>query len=427
MRRLLVVAGVLILLAAGIGTAYYESTHRFGGDVRGTSTEFEPTRTVAPPQPGPLVSPVFGGVPQHLHVGVGRVRPPFRLDWVSGGTSLVEFPPAIGFHYLYYASLNGNLIAVSTRNGRRLWTVHVGRCEAASPAVDRLGRGSVYETFLNRHPCGRNAARRGDGELLVVAAGPSHNVRWSKHLGASETSPLIVRNRIYVGDAEGNVYCLRTVDGKTVWAFHADGPVKGAIAYADGRVFFGAYDGRLYALRANDGKLLWRAQSNRDWFGGHGTFYSTPAVAYSRVYLGSTDGHVYSFGERSGKLRWSHRTGGFVYGSPALWRSRVFVGSYSHTFFAFDAATGAVLWKFHANGPISGSATVVDGIVYFATLERRTYGLDARTGKLVWSYPDGAFTPVVTDGRRLYVIGWGKVYAFSPRSDARLHSANPGR
>jgi outer membrane protein assembly factor BamB len=414
MRRLLVVAGVLIVLA-GIGTAYYASKHRYGGDVRGTSTEFDPTQTVAAPPPGSIVSPMFGGVAQRLHVGAGQVRPPFRRDWVSGGTSLVEFPPAVAFRYLYYAALNGNLVAVSTRNGRRLWTVHVGRCEAASPAVDRLGRGSVYETFLNRHPCGRNAAKKGDGELLVVAAGPSHRLRWRKLLGASETSPLIVGNRIYVGDAEGNVYCLRTVDGKTVWHVHADGAVKGGLAYNRGRVFFGAYDGRLYALRATDGKQIWRSESARDWFGRHGTFYSTPTVAYSRVYLGSTDGKVYSFGERSGKLRWSHGTGGFVYGSPAVWHGRVFVGSYSHTFFAFDAATGELLWTFHANGPISGSATVVDGIVYFATLARRTYGLDARTGKQVWTYPDGAFTPVVTDGQRLYVVGWGKVYAFSPR------------
>jgi outer membrane protein assembly factor BamB len=416
MRRLLVAAAGALIVLAGAGTAYYLfEHHRYGGNVEGSSVEYVPTQTVAVPAPGPLVSPMFGGVPQHLHVGVGRVRPPFRLDWVSGGTSLVEFPPAIGFHYLYYAALNGNLIAVSARNGRRLWTVHVGRCEAASPAVDRLGRGSVYETFLNKQPCGRNAARRGDGELLAVAAGPSHLLRWKKPLGASETSPLLVGHRLYVGDAEGNVYCLRTVDGKTVWSFHAGGAVKGALAYNHGRVFFGAYDGRLYALRATDGKLLWRARSARDWFGHHGTFYSTPAVAYSRVYLGSTDGHVYSFGERSGKLRWSYGTGDYVYGSPAVWGGRVFVGSYDHTFYAFDAATGAVLWKFHANGPISGSATVVAGVVYFATLARRTYGLDARTGKQLWTYPDGAFTPVVTDGRKLYVVGWAKVYAFSPR------------
>ncbi len=414
MRRLLVVAGVLILLA-GAGTAYYASKHRYGGNVRGSSTEFEPTQTVAPPKPDALVSPMFGGEPQRLHVGVGHVRPPFRRDWVSGGTALVEFPPAIAFDYLYYASLNGNLIAVSTRNGRRLWTVHVHRCEAASPAVTRLGRGSVFAAFLNRRPCGRNAAKRGDGQLLAIAAGPTHRVRWSKQLGASETSPLVVGSRIYVGDAEGNVYCLRGVDGKTVWTRHVGGAVKGAIAYDRGEIFLGSYDGRLYALRAGDGKTVWTAQSARDWFGRHGTFYSTPAVAYSRVYLGSTDGHVYSFGERSGKLRWSYGTGGYVYGSPAVWRGRVFVGSYSHNFYALDAATGAVLWKFHANGPISGSATVVDGIVYFATLKRRTYGLDARTGEQVWTFPDGGFTPVVTDGRRLYVVGWAKVYAFSPR------------
>src|SRR5215471_12448311 len=236
MRRLLVVVGVLILLAAAIGAAYYESTHRFGGSVRGTSTEFVATQTVAAPSVGSILSPMFGGEPQHLHVGIGNVRPPFRLDWVTGGTSLIEFPPAIAFHYLYYASLNGDLIAVSTRNGLRLWTVHEHRCEAASPAVDLLSRGSVFETFLNRQPCGRNAARRGDGELLVVAAGPSHKVRWRKHLGASETSPLIVGSQVYVGDAQGTVYGLRGVDGKTVWTFHAGGAVKGALAYDRGRV-----------------------------------------------------------------------------------------------------------------------------------------------------------------------------------------------
>jgi hypothetical protein len=195
----------------GVGTAYYVSRHHYGGNVKGTSTEFEPAQTAVPPQPheSSIVSPVFGGVPQHLHVGVGKLRPPFRLVWVSGGTSLVEFPPAVAFHYLYYATLAGNLVAVSTRNGLRLWTVHVGRCEASSPAVDRLGRGSVYESFLNRHPCGRNAAKRGDGEILTVAAGPSHRLRWRKHLGATETSPLIVHNRIYVGDARGTCTASR--------------------------------------------------------------------------------------------------------------------------------------------------------------------------------------------------------------------------
>ena len=60
---------------------------------------------------------MFGGGPDRVHVGVGHVRPPFQLAWQANGTSLVEFPPALAFHYLYYANLAGDLIALSTRNG----------------------------------------------------------------------------------------------------------------------------------------------------------------------------------------------------------------------------------------------------------------------------------------------------------------------
>jgi outer membrane protein assembly factor BamB len=133
-------------------------------------------------------------------------------------------------------------------------------------------------------------------------------------------------------------------------------------------------------------------------------------VAYGRVYIGSTDGKVYSFGADSGRLRWSHSTGGYVYASPAVWRQLVLVGSYDHTFYAFDAATGALRWSFHANGPISGSATVLNDVVYFSTFAERTYALDAVTGNLLWTWPDGKYSPVVTDGRRIYLTGLGRLY-----------------
>src|SRR5437763_4873756 len=114
-RRFIIVAGIVIL-AGGAATAYFVVKHRFGGDVHGSSTGFDSTQNVTPPtSAGGIVSPMFGVVPERLHVGVGRVRPPFRLDWRANGTSLVEFPPAVAFHYLYYATAGGNLLAVSTR------------------------------------------------------------------------------------------------------------------------------------------------------------------------------------------------------------------------------------------------------------------------------------------------------------------------
>jgi outer membrane protein assembly factor BamB len=402
---------LLAVVAAGV----YEAKHPYGGSVLGSArSEFDRSRTVSTrPADASIPVPMFGGGPQRLHVGVGRLRPPFRLDWQVGGTSLIEFPPSIGFHRLFYANANGDLIAISANTGSRAWVHHFAHCVAASPALNTSRRGSVYETFLNRKPCSHSASR-GEGEVVSVAGG-INRIHWQKQTPATETSPLIVGNGLYVGDAQGDVFRLRPYDGKTVWTFHAGGAVKGGIAYDRGTLLFGAYDGCLYAVSASTGKLVWRSASDRSIIGRHGTFYSTPAVAYSRVYIGSTDHNVYSYGEQTGKLRWVFATGGYVYGSPTVWDGRVLIGSYDGSFYALDAATGAKLWSFRANGPISGSATVVDGIVYFATLKGSTYGIDARTGKLVWHFHDGRFTPVVTDGHRLFVVGWAKIYAFSPR------------
>jgi hypothetical protein len=422
-RRLLIAAGVLILiLAAGAASAYYVTKHHFGRTVVGSSSGFDPTQistqqTAPPPsQRGGIVSAMFGVGPEHLHIGVGHVRPPFRLDWTANGKSLVEFPPAVAFHHLYYATFSGKLRSVRTSDGRRQWSIPVGRCEAAGPAVGMYRGGTVYETFLNRQTGGPCIANPSDGLVLAVGAWPTHRVRWKRNLGASETSPTVVGSRVYIGTAEGNVYALNADTGKTLWSYHVGGPVKGAIAYDRGKVFFGSYDGHLYALTAGTGKLLWTASSS-------GHFYSTPAVAYSRVYAGSTDHSVYAFDENTGNLVWSRGTGSYVYGSPAVWDGRVYVGSYDHNFYALNAATGTVDWTFPAAGPISGSAAIVDGVVYFSHLGppggRHTYGLDARTGRLLWRWNDGAFASAVTDGERIYLVGWGRIYAFSPRRPHR--------
>jgi hypothetical protein len=52
--------------------------------------------------------------------------------------------------------------------------------------------------------------------------------------------------------------------------------------------------------------------------------------------------------------------------------------------------------------------------VYFATLSGRTYALDARSGALLWTFPDGKYSPVVADSKRLYLIGYARIYGLVP-------------
>lgn len=405
---------IVVLTVAGIG-AYVLYVKHQGEDVRGSPTiEFTapPTPPPAPPRPKPqgIVWPTYGYGAQRLRVAPSfGLKPPYRLLWTFHGRALLEFPPAVAYGRLYLTTFDGRFFALDSKTGKPVWHYFSHRCGWASPAVSN---GLVYQTFIG-HAC--NAKRPGtDGTVVAFNARTGH-IRWSRRIGPVESCPLVAHGMVYVGDWNGVVWALDAKTGKTRWTYRTGGEVKGSAATAGRRIFIGSYDGHVYALYALTGKLAWRA-SAQPRLGSTGTFYSTPAVAYGRVYIGSTDGKMYSFGASSGKLRWSTSTGGYVYASPAIWHRLVLAGSYDKTFYAFDAATGAVVWRFHANGPISGSATVLDNIVYFSTFSEQTYALRAATGKRLWSFPDGKYSPLVADEKRIYLTGLGRLYGMVPKA-----------
>lgn len=407
-RVLLAVAALLVLAGLGAGLAYYLHVKHASRDVQGSSTvEFVPTAVPAPPPKEPGVAwGMYGRDPARSRaLETAAPHAPFRRVWTFHAQSLVEFPPAVAYGRIFFANNAGVMFAVGAGNGRKAWSYHSHRCQAAAPAVDRR---LVFQVFMNVPPCNRANSPALTGEVVAFHAG-SGEIAWRHVIGPSETSPLVAHGVVYVGDWRGRIYAYSATTGHLWWTTQLSGEVKGGVALAGGRVFAADYSSHVYALDAGTGKILWRA-SAQERLGATGRFYATPTVAYGRVYVGATDGKVYSFGAASGKLRWSTSTGGYVYSSTAVTGDRVYAGSYSHGFYCFDAATGRVLWRFEADGPISGSPTVIGRRVYFATLHGTTYALDARSGKRLWTFPDGKYSPVVADKTHLYLVGYGKIY-----------------
>ncbi|HVN61266.1 MAG TPA: PQQ-binding-like beta-propeller repeat protein [Gaiellaceae bacterium] len=413
-KRILIGVGVVLLVLIGVVAAFVLERRHEGRNIRGSSSvEFVTTEPVKAPTRAELRTvpwPQYGWDEARTRFPVGLAhRPPYRTIWRFRGGSLLEFPPVVAYRRLFFANNSGVMWAISAETGLRAWKHATGRCVAASPAI--AGR-LVIQTFLNKHPC--NASGSGlDGEIVAYGVGGG-NVVWQRRIGPSESSPLVADGLVYFGDWNGKVWALDAQTGAVRWTHQVDGKVKGGLAIDGNTVYVGSYDHHVYAFDARNGALRWRTGAQLG-LGSQGTFYSTPAAAYGRVYIGATDGKVYSFGATSGALRWSHGTGGYVYGSPAVWRELVYVGSYNGTFYCFDAATGAVKWSFRANGSISGSATVMDGIVYFSTLHETTYGLNALTGRQVWSFPDGKYSPIVADPKRVYLVGYGSIYGMVDR------------
>ena len=82
-------------------------------------------------------------------------------------------------------------------------------------------------------------------------------------------------------------------------------------------------------------------------------------------------------------------------------------------------------WTHEGPGPVSGAPTVLGNLVFFSTCgscsryesnpkARRTFALATDSGALVWSFPDGEYSPVVTDGVDVFLTGYTSVYALKP-------------
>jgi outer membrane protein assembly factor BamB len=419
-RPLIVLVALAVLVAGAVGAYVVHRLQEGTNEVGSPTIEYVTTEPKQAPPPPSVPWPTYGFSADRTRSVQLALAPPYRVTWRYQAGSLVEFPPSIGYNRLFFSTNGGTFAAISEKTGKYAWKYRSHRCVAASPAIGPHAHGTVYEAFLNRPPCNaQNGGHGVDGEVIAFSVGHG-KIHWRHVIGPSESSPLLVGNRLYVGDWNGDVWAFDSNNGRVVWHRHiAHGAIKGALAYAGDRLFVGAYDGHVYCL-SRSGGVLWRGSAQPRLFGGS-EFYSTPAVAYGRVFIGSTDGKVYAFGAASGHRLWSHSTGGYVYASPAIWRQLVLVGSYSGTFSALDAGTGESRWTFNAGGPISGSGVVIGNVVYLATLQEkhlkngRTYALDARTGRVLWTFPDGKYTPAVAARGRLFLIGYGVVYGMVPK------------
>ena len=185
-------------------------------------------------------------------------------------------------------------------------------------------------------------------------------------------SPVLMGQRMFVGSTiDDTIRAYATKDGRELWRFYANGPIRFAPVAVGGRVYATSDDGHLYCLDASTGKLHWRVNggpSIRPIVGNHRLVSSWPARG----------GAVYADGT--------------VYFAAGIWPS---MGIFIH---AVDAKTGQKLWTNSETGslyvvhphnaPAFGSVVpqghlVVNGDALIVPGGRSTPAvLDRKTGKL---------------------------------------------
>ena len=361
-----------------------------------------------------LVSwPLFGRVPERTHYLPANRRvldPPLRQAWSINTNGLIEFPPAIANGVAYVVNKFGNAKAVRLRDRKILWERIVDPRNHGKPTdvtAPVYYERKVYFAYLG-------------GDL--VAVNPSTGKQeWKRNLHSHlESSPMAVAGTLYLGTDETNVVAVRASDGKVRWQFNSPGAIKASPSYHDGRLYVADYEGAMFALDAATGKPIWRTNTTKVPPFGSGGFFSSPAIAFGHVYAARNDGTVFGFDEGTGKVSWSFPTNDFVYGSPAVAAvpgtpPSVYIGSENGRLYALDALTGKQRWRYEVGGPVPGTATVIGHTIYTSSFKTQdTIGIDARSHKKTFELHQAGYTPVVSDGRRLYLIGYFDLFGLQP-------------
>jgi outer membrane protein assembly factor BamB len=382
----------LIALAAGCGDSGGDGGNggKGGGGAASPPSSFE--------------WPYFGRVPERTHYVEKAPTPPFKVAWRHNEGNLLEFPPALGGGKLFILDKLGKLSTFDTDDGSIAWRQQLQGVSVSGPAY---GEGLVFANRQNR--------------TFYAFDAKTGKEEW--HFNTSSTlqsSPLVVNGTVYFGSDNGTVYALDAESGKQRWSFKAQGPVKASLSLSSGNLYFGDYDGNIYALDASKGKQVWKTDTTNLPPGGSGGFYSSPAIAFGKLFEARDDGTVYAL-DLNGKLSWQKDTGKPVYGSPAVAQVKgtppsSYIGGTSGKLYALGASDGKVRWTFPVGGPIPGTAVVVNEVVFTSSFkDQKTFGVSARTGKRVYEFPADGYTPAITDGRRVYLVGFEAVFGLDPK------------
>jgi outer membrane protein assembly factor BamB len=357
--------------------------------------------------------PLFGRVPERTHYLPAKERfldPPLKEAWSINTHALIEFPPAIAGGVAYVVNKYGNAKAVRLSDREILWERDTNPKDAGKP-TDVTGpvyhEGMVFFAYV-------------DGDLVAVDAESGKEVWKRKLAGHLESSPMAVGGTLYLGTDKTNVVAVRAADGKILGQFNSPAAIKASPSFHAGRLYVADYESGVFCLDADGGGLIWRTNTSRRPPFGEGGFYSSPAVAFGRVYAARDDGTVFAFDEKSGKVAWSFPTDNFVYGSPAVARvpgtpPSVYIGSYDEHFYALDARSGKRRWRYDVGGPVPGTATVIGHTVYTSSFKTGdAIGIDVRTHRRTFQLKQAGYTPMVSDGRRLYLIGYYELIGLRP-------------
>ncbi len=264
-----------------------------------------------------------------------------------------------------------------------------------------------------------------DEKGYVFALSHEGKLIWKSEIGKSwtdswngvRTTPLVIKDKLYIISSFGKLVCMNTKDGEIIWSVdvfetYNGRNIKWGITenlLVDGDKIFitaGGVESNVIALNRNNGELIWKCAGN-----GEKSAYNSPALIIHnnrKILVTQTENSILGIDPINGKLLWSyeHINEWSVHPNTPLYHN-------GFVYVVSGYGCGGVLLKLSDDGNTVSKVwtnTSLDnqmgGVIY---LDGRLYGAGHNNRKLIcldWETGEELFfTKSMQRGNTIYADG----------------------
>ena len=284
--------------------------------------------------------------------------------WAAPGFEAMENAVVIAGDLVIAGGQNGKVRALDRRGGKAVWFFDAGAPVYTAPLI--VGDIVYIATY-------------GGVDALDLYSGQA---KWKATIGSAATFvsfPAFHGGAVFVSVGT-TLYSFDAITGERRW--RVESPKQfWSLALGDDKVYVGNADGNLIAYAQSDGKEVWRFKSA---YPTQDEIWSAPAVDAGVVYIGSRDQSMYAVDATTGAKRWEFKTTGESVGDPVVSAGVVYFSDSNHALpmgprrlYAVAAVTGQELWHYETRSSLLTTPTLGTGVIY-ETITGQVMALTAR-------------------------------------------------
>lgn len=303
---------------------------------------------------------------------------------------------------LYTVDANGNLMVINSVTGKPEWTLALKAPVSAGPTVAEQ----------------RLIVGTSDGKVITVDLN-ARKIAWvSSTTSEILAAPTISDDIVLVHTMDGGLSALGLADGRQLWRYTHNLPPlmlrrsSSPIVVKD-VIIAGFANGKLLAMQKNDGSIVW----SQDISNPKGTtdlqrmidISADPVVYKDRVYASSYQGNIAGLTLNNGHVIWDRDIAS--YAGFAAADNMLYVSATNGDVVAIEAPTGGTYWlQTELQGRRLTKPAVLEKYLVIGDEDGNIHWLDKSTGRIAGRSEldrDGIDAMPIVHNNTVYILGCG--------------------